>query len=120
MRKLLTCVAMAAVTGLMFLSTPQPADAQKLYMETFAERYPDMAEQVLEETKCAVCHGRSKKMRSDYAVALAEALGEKKVKDADKIMEALEEIEAIEYEDGMTYGDLLESGELPAPFTADE
>ena len=119
MRKLLTCLAMAAVVGLMIMSTPEQADAQKLYMETFSERYPDLAEQV-EELKCGVCHGKSKKMRSDYAMALAEALGEKKVKDAEKIMAALEEIEELEYEDGMTYGDLLESGELPEPYIADD
>ena len=119
MRKLLPCLVMAAVAGLMLVSTPQQADAQKQYMEAFAEQYPDLAEEV-EELKCGVCHGRSKRMRSDYAMALEEALGEKKVKDVEKIMEALEAIEEVEYEDGMSYGDLLESGELPAPFSADE
>lgn len=119
MRKLLTCGAMVAVATLILTSMPQQADAQKQYMEGFAERYPDLAEEV-EETKCAVCHGRSKRMRSDYAMALEEALGEKKVKDPEKIMEALEAVEEIEYEDGMTYKELLESGELPAPYSADE
>ena len=119
MRKLLTCLAIAAVAGLMLVSTPQEADAQKQYFDNFKERYPDLEEQ-LDELKCGVCHGKSKKMRSDYAQALEEALGEKKVKDAEKIMEALEEIEETEYEDGMTYGELLESGELPEPFSADD
>jgi hypothetical protein len=119
MRKLLTFVAMAAVAGLMLTSTPQRADAQKQYMEGFVERYSALEEQV-EEKKCGVCHGRSKRMRSDYAMALEEALGEKKVKDPEKIMAALEEVEKIEYEDGMTYKDLLDAGHLPAPYSEDE
>lgn len=119
MRKLLTCLAMAAVAGLMLVSTPQPADAQKQYFDNFKERYPELAEQA-DEQKCNVCHGRSKRMRSDYAMALEEALGEKKVKDPEKIMAAFEEVEGIEYEDGMTYKQLLDSGHLPAPYSEDE
>lgn len=116
MRKLLTCVTLGAVVGLLLMSTPQQADAQKQYMDNFAVRYPELAERV-EEMKCAVCHGSTKRMRSDYAMALEEALGEKKVKDVEKIMAAFETVEAIEYEDGMTYKELLDSGELPAPFS---
>lgn len=119
MRKLLTCLAIAAVAGVMLLATPHRAEAQKQYMENFKERYPALADKV-DEKKCGVCHGRSKKMRSDYAHALEEALGDKKVKDPEKIMAALEKVEKVEYEDGMTYKELLDSGQLPPPYSDDK
>lgn len=113
MRKVASIVTVAAVLGLM-VSGPKQASAQKQYLDAFIAKY-DIAE--AKEKKCLVCHGaKSKKERSDYAKALEEALGEKKVKDEAKIMAALATVEGKEYEDGKTYGQLLKDGKLPAPF----
>ena len=69
-------------------------------------------------SSAVICHGaKSKKERSDYAKALEKALGEKKVKDVEKINAALTEVEGKEYEDGKTYGSLLNDGHLPPGFS---
>ncbi len=105
-----TCVALLAMTA----STPREAAAQKQYMDAFIETYDTVAEEA-KEKKCLICHGKSKKVRSDYAKELEKALGAKKVKDVDKIKSALTQVEGKEFEDGKTYGQLLKSGKLPAP-----
>ncbi|MGB4739433.1 MAG: hypothetical protein WBH50_14645 [Fuerstiella sp.] len=56
---------------------------------------------------------KDKKKRNDYGVALTKTLGEKNVKDADKIKEALTKAEAEKNADGKTYGELIKAGELP-------
>lgn len=117
MRKLVTVAAAAAVMGLMTTSGPRQAQAQKQYMDAFLAKYTKLSEED-QAKKCGICHGAdSKKMRSDYAKALEKALGEKKVKDVDKINAALTEVEGKEYEDGKTYGSLLNEGKLPAPYS---
>ena len=116
MRKMVTIAVAAAVLGLMSTSAPKQAQAQKYYMDAMFEKY-DKISDADKAKKCGVCHGKSKKMRSDYAQALGKALGAKKVKDKDKINAALMEVEGKEYEDGKTYGDLLNDGKLPAPYS---
>ncbi|QDU40729.1 hypothetical protein Mal4_50890 [Maioricimonas rarisocia] len=117
MKRLVTCLAVAAIAAMFLTGAPEKAEAQKYYMDAFIAKYDAVAE-AAKEKKCGVCHGKSKKMRSDYAKALAEALGAKKVKDKDKINAALEAVEKKDAGDGKTYGELLEAGKLPAPYEA--
>jgi len=116
MRKLVTCLAIVVVVGLAMTSKPQPAQAQKQYFDAFVAKYDAVADEA-KEKKCAVCHGQNKKMRSDYAKALEEALGAKKVKDVEKINAALDTIAKKDSGNGTTYGDLLKDGKLPAPYS---
>lgn len=116
MRKVVTLLTAAAVVGLLFAYSTRPAHARAEYQAALAAKYEGVAEQVKEQ-KCGVCHGKQKTQRSEYAKALEKALGEKKVKDADKINAALDAVAAMEYADGKTYGDLLKESKLPAPFS---
>ncbi len=116
MRKFGTWMMIAAVFGIVFSAQPRPVEAQKAYFDAFVAKYENVAEEA-KAKKCAVCHGKQKKMRSDYAKALEEALGEKKVKDKDKINAALDEVAEMENGDGDKYGDLLADGKLPAPYS---
>lgn len=115
MRKLLTIVAVVAAVGLLNTSAPKQADARPEYQKAFLEKYSKLSDED-KEKKCLICHGKEKKMRSDYAMALEKALGAKMVKDVDKIAAALTESEGKEYEDGKTYGSLLNAGKLPPPY----
>jgi hypothetical protein len=116
MRKVVTLLTAVAVAGAIFMYSARPAQAQMQYMKAMAAKYEGVAAQI-DTQKCAVCHGKQKTQRSEYAKALEKALGEKKVKDVEKINSALDAVAAMEYADGKTYGDLLKEGKLPAPFS---
>ncbi|MEW4487142.1 hypothetical protein AB1L42_03625 [Thalassoglobus sp. JC818] len=112
MKKALTFVALFGVIGL-FAAAPKQAEARPQYLKAFLVKY-DIAE--AKELKCGVCHGeggKNKKVVSDYGKALGKALGEKNVKDADKIAEALGEAAKAKNGDDGSYGDLLDKGKLP-------
>ena len=115
MRKLAIVMAAAVVAALVFSVDVVPVQAQKQYFDAFVAKYPEVAEKANQQ-KCGVCHGKQKTQRSDFAKALEKALGEKKVKDVEKINAALDTVAAEEYTDGKTYGELLKDGQLPAPF----
>lgn len=116
MRKLLTMTLAALVAGAVLSADPRPVQARKEYLDCFVAKYESVAD-LAKEQKCLVCHGKKQKaQRSDYAKALEKALGEKMVKDKDKIGKALDSVAAQQYADGKTYGDLLKDGKLPAPF----
>ncbi len=117
MRKLVSCVVIVAVAGLMLLS--QPAQARMEYFNAFKGKYSNLSKENLDK-KCGICHGANKKMRSDYANAVEKALGAKMVKDMEKINKALDEAAKGDAGDGKTYGDLLKDGKLPAPYKAAE
>jgi hypothetical protein len=107
----------AAVVCALFAADSRPVRAQKDYMDAMKNKYEPVAK-LIEEQKCAVCHGKSsKKQRSEFAKSLEKALGEKKVKDADKIAKAFETVADQEFADGKKYGELLKDGKLPAPFS---
>lgn len=116
MRKVLTILTAVAVAGVIFSVEAQPVRAQKQYMDALSAKYPKVADQVKDQ-KCAVCHGKKKTERSDFAKALEKALGVKKEKDVEKINKALDAVAEKEYADGKKYGDLLNEGKLPAPFS---
>jgi|SRR5262245_42713415 hypothetical protein len=115
MRKLASCVVIAAIAGLVTLC--QPAQARMEYFNAFKGKYSNLQKADLDK-KCGICHGTDKKMRSDYAKAVEKALGAKMVKDMEKINKALDEAAKGDAGDGKTYGDLLKDGKLPAPYKA--
>jgi len=117
MRKLVSCVVIAAVAGLMAMC--QPAQARMQYYNSFKSKYSNLGKADLDK-KCGICHGAdNKKQRSDYANAIGKALGAKNVKDADAITKALDEAAKGDAGDGKTYGDLLKDGKLPPPYKAE-
>lgn len=116
MRKVLTVLTIAAVAGGLFSLEARPVHAQKQYMDAMIAKY-EPASKLIMEQKCVVCHGKQKTQRSEYAKAIEKALGEKKVKDVEKINKALDTVAEQEYADGKKYGDLLKAGTLPAPFS---
>lgn len=103
-----------AVAAAVLVSSLQNAEARPNYLKDFTRQYPKVKE--AKKVKCNVCHmGKSKKNRNNYGKAVAKTLGDTKVKDSEKVKEALkkaeEEKSAI---DGKTFGDLLKDGKLPA------
>jgi len=115
MKKLNLLLTLVVFGGLMGLFAPQQAEARPLYLKTFSEKYPKIAERA-SELKCGVCHGdsgKNKKKVSDYGKALAEALGAKNVKEKEDIIKALDEVGKKDAGDGKTYKELLEAGTLP-------
>lgn len=87
--------------------------ARKEYKEGFEKAYPALAAQI-KEANCNVCHvGKSKKDRNDYGKAVGEALGEKNVKDGDKIAEALKKAGEAKDASGKTFAAVIEGGSLP-------
>lgn len=119
MKKFASLMAFLVVAGLMMVNAPQEADARPQYFKAFSGKYEKVAE-TAKEKKCGVCHGKSKKMVSDYGQALGKALGKKNQKDADVIDEAFDTVAEMKPEGSdKTYGEMLGEGELPAPYKAE-
>lgn len=124
MKKLATLMAIAAVAGLTLLTAPQQALARPQYKSAVEKKYAKIAEEMKKEAKCNACHGldpdgkSNKKLLSDYATAVKEALGEiGKTGEKDKaaIEAALDKAGSKKNGDGKTYAELMEAGTLPAP-----
>lgn len=108
-RRLVSIVAILVSVG---LTLPEAA-AQKQYKEAFEKAYPALAAQI-KEADCNICHyGKSKRNLNDYGKAMGEALGAKKVKDEDKIAEALKKAGEAKDADGKTFASVIEGGALP-------
>jgi hypothetical protein len=117
MRKIVTLLAMLGMITLFTMTGSRQAEARPQYLKAFSGKYAKVADKA-GQLKCGVCHGaggKNKKVVSDYGKALAKALGGKNVKDNGKIEEALDEAAKADAGNGKTFGDLLDSGELPAP-----
>lgn len=114
----------AGVAAVMLSANLSQAQARPTFPGIFARKYLNLLEQV-KEAKCTVCHpaedNEKKEKRNNYGTALEKALGEKMVKDKEKVNKALEKIEkepsAIK---GKTFGDLIKEGKLPASTEATE
>jgi hypothetical protein len=121
MKKLATLMAIVAVAGLMLVGAPQDAQARPQYKTAFEKKYSKVAEEMKNEAKCNGCHGLAadgksdKKLLSDYATALKDALGKKNEREADLINKAFDAVAQKKNGDGKPYGELLEGGKLPAP-----
>ncbi len=110
MKKILSFMAVAAFASCLF--APQ-AQARPQYAGALKEAYSENT--AVAEKKCAICHGKEgkdKKVVSDYGKALAEALGTKNEKDAEKLKAGI--AKAGEKKQGeKTYDEILKAGELP-------
>ena len=76
-------------------------DARPNYKKAFDSLYVDSAKK--STTNCSMCHSEGsddKKQRNHYGVALAKELGEKMVKNQEKIIAALKAIEDGECRSG--------------------
>ena len=127
MKKAVALLGILAITAMVVTSTPRQADARPTYLKVFVEKYgeklgEEKAEKLSDSSnkeRCLVCHGKkSKKEVSDYAKALAKALGKKNEKDAEKIEGALGKVEEEKCGPETCFGDLLKKGKLPPPFKA--
>lgn len=77
------CAAFAAAT---LAYETENAEARPKYLKVFGEVYPDRAP----TASCALCHiGNDKTNRTEYGIAVEEALGSKNVSDHDTIKAAL-------------------------------
>jgi hypothetical protein len=105
-----------ALAALVWLMSARPAEARPQYLGVWIKTYPDVAAKnnVKTAVKCNVCHfGATKKNRNDYGKAITKALGEKNVKDKDKVEDALKTAAKEKNADGKTFDDLLQANELP-------
>jgi hypothetical protein len=106
-----------ALAALVWLMLARPAEARPQYLGVWIKTYPDVAAKnnVKTAVKCNVCHfGATKKNRNDYGKAITKALGEKNVKDKDKVEDALKTAAKEKNADGKTFDDLLQANELPS------
>ena len=138
MRKLLICLALGGVTGVLWLGRPAPqANADKTFRDEFVAVYVKAESSepkdkefaaAVEKAKCSICHvGKvNKKNRNRYGKALAELLSRKTdTEDKEKIQAALKKVEARRCdpkdEKSPTFGELIRAGKLPgeAPKTSE-
>ena len=131
MKKLVACLIAAGVA----FSLTNSAYAIKPFGDQFTKTYvtdnksaPEGFEALVKAAKCGVCHGKSKKMRNDYATELSKLLDRKAPefktaaikadpKPAEKlIVEAFEKVAKMKNKDGDVYGDLIKAGKLPGAF----
>jgi len=76
------------------LVPPRNAEARPMYLAVFRELYLSRLSPV--KINCALCHpGRSKRDMNRYGKALEEALGEKNVKDRERVRQAMKSIEHL-------------------------
>ncbi len=88
-----THVVVSVIAVLFLFSAPEPVTARPLYKTVFEDLY---RKRLPEKTKvtCSICHPvKSKKKKSKYGKELEKELGEKNVKDRERIREALKNIE---------------------------
>ena len=123
MKKVVLAVvaAMVAVSVLGGLSTDS-ASARPPYKMEFDKKYmadgSEINKALSGKSNCNICHvGKDRKNRNEYGAAIGKALGEKNVKDNQKIVDALGKAEKEKSGD-KTFGDLIKEGKLPV--TMDE
>lgn len=96
------------------VAAERPSDARPLYKKCFDkvvnETFPKLERG---KSTCAVCHdGDSKKSLNHFGKALAEELGEKNVRDEEKIIAAIKAILKRKCKSG-EWNERLERGVLP-------
>jgi hypothetical protein len=129
MRKLMICLALGGMTGILWLGRPAPqANADKAFRDEFVAVYVKAESSepkdkafaaAVEKAKCSICHvGKVKKNRNRYGKALAELLSRKTdTEDKEKIQAALKKVEPKHCdpkdEKSPTFGELIHAGRLP-------
>ncbi len=105
----------AVMAGLALLAAADIAQARPEYNKGFWEKYDKEIGAQKDVAKCNACHfGTEKKNRNDYGKAVGTALGEPKIKDAEKIKAALDKAaKEKSATEGKTFGDLIKEGKLP-------
>lgn len=82
--------SLAAFAAVCVAHQPEHAHARPRYLLVFKDMYPE-TEGV---ARCAVCHvGKMKTNRTEYGIAVEEALGAKNVRDVEVIKAALKKAE---------------------------
>lgn len=81
----------AAFAAATIAHQPQSADARPRYLTVFRVVYPEKHR----VARCAFCHvGKEKTNRTEYGIAVEEALGSRNVRDVEIIKAALKKAEA--------------------------
>jgi len=115
-----TCTMLGLLAGMFVIMDTNTVEARPNYKKVILKVYKDNDK--LKALGCIACHEpkadnpkkADAKKRNPYGAAFGKALGMKKVKDADKIEEALEKAAAEKSKvEGKTFGDLLKAGEAP-------
>lgn len=127
MRTASKLLSLGTIMGLLVAMTvvmhSETAQARPNYKKALTTAYPDNA--TVKKIGCMNCHpkkesgkGANAKKRNPFGVAVGKALGAKKVKDKEKIAEALTKAAAEKSAvEGKTFGELIADG--LAPFTAE-
>lgn len=96
--------------GVILLLRGTPAESRPPYYSAFKKAYPHLAEKKI---SCAVCHqGSEKEKLNHYGAAMEKELGEKRVKDEKRIIEAIHVIEKGECRTGK-WAKRLDAGLAP-------
>lgn len=93
---------------------PSPIEARPQYKSAFERLYGRGRVKV----SCDFCHAKGVKSKTPvnhYAKDLAEALGEKNVKDRSRIQDALRDIESKSCTGGRSYIERMRAGLYPCP-----
>lgn len=98
----------------LFITSERSGDARPTYKTCWEAVYKDVLKKVKGgRVTCAVCHvGDDKKHLNHYGKAIAEELGEKNVKDAEKIIAAIKAVAKRKCQSG-EWGERLEKGLPP-------
>ncbi len=95
-----------------FIASQRPSDARPNYKACWEKVYKDKQKKDNKLT-CALCHaGDDKKKLNHYGKAIAEELGEKNVKDEEKIVAAIKAVAKRKCKSG-EWGERLEKGLPP-------
>jgi hypothetical protein len=111
------CLA-GCLAAVWFLASEHPSDARPNYKKCFDTVFEDIAKK--NKTNCAVCHfGDDKKHLNHFGKAVAEELGEKLVKDDEKIIAAIKRAAKRKCKTG-DWSERLEKGLPPCTCRSDE
>lgn len=99
------------LTVLWFVASERPGMARPNYKKCFDTVYKQLAKE--NKTNCNICHLQNDKKRlNHYGLAVGKELGEKNVKDDDKIIAAIKAVAKKKCKSG-EWGERLEKGLIP-------
>lgn len=99
------------LTVLWLVTSERPGMARPNYKKCFDTVYKNLAKK--NKTNCNICHiGNDKKQLNHYGLAVEKELGEKNVKDDDKVIAAIKAVAKKKCKSG-EWGERLEKGLTP-------